>query len=68
MKNRPYKALRKRIVAKYGTMHKFAEAIGLSATTVSNKLNNKTPWRVDDITLCCSLLEIKKEDVSFYFF
>lgn len=68
MRNKkPYDALRRKIAAKFGTMNNFAKAIGLSLTTISNKLNDKTPWRVGDITRCCELLDISKEDISIYF-
>lgn len=62
-----YDVLRKRIVAKYGTMDKFAQAIGFSATTLSNKLNDKSTWRLDDITSACQLLDIPSTDISNFF-
>ena len=62
-----YDELRKRIVAKYGTMDKFAQAIGLSATTLSNKLNDKSAWRLNDISSACQLLDIPSAEVSIFF-
>lgn len=62
-----YADLRRRILAYYNTMADFANAINLSATSLSNKLNNKTPWRLDEITTVCTLLNIPKTEVPFYF-
>ena len=62
-----YDELRKRIVAKYGTMDKFAQAIGFSATTLSNKLNDKSTWRLNDITSACQLLDIPPAEISNFF-
>lgn len=59
--------LRRRILAYYNTMADFANAINLSATCLSNKLNKKTPWRLDEITAVCDLLKISKAEVPFYF-
>ncbi len=62
-----YDELRKRIVAKYGTMDKFAQAIGFSATTLSNKLNDKSTWRLNDIASACQLLDIPSAEISIFF-
>ena len=62
-----YDELRKRIVAKYGTMDKFAQAIGFSATTLSNKLNDKSTWRLNDIVSACQLLDIPSAEISIFF-
>lgn len=62
-----FSELRRRILIYYNTMAEFAEAINLSPTTLSNKLNKKTPWRLDEITLICNTLEISKAEIPFYF-
>lgn len=66
-KEKKFEELRKRIVARYGTMDKFAQAIGFSAQTLSNKLNEKSPWRLKDITASCKLLDIPVSDISIFF-
>ena len=62
-----FEDLRRRILAYYNTMADFAEAVCLSSTTLSNKLNKKTPWRLDEITAVCNLLEIDSAEIPFYF-
>lgn len=62
-----YSELRQLILTRYNTMAEFAEAIKISSTSLSNKLNKKTPWRLNDITAACEVLEIPKSEVQFYF-
>lgn len=62
-----YTELRRRILAYFNTMADFADAINLSATSLSNKLNKKTPWRFDEITVVCNLLNIPQTEIPFYF-
>lgn len=62
-----YSELRQLILTRYNTMAEFADAIKISSTSLSNKLNKKTPWRLNDITTICEVLEIPKSKVQFYF-
>lgn len=64
---RQFTELRRRIIAYFSTMAEFAEALGISSQTLSNRLNGKTPWRADDISKCCNLLDIEKGDIPIYF-
>lgn len=63
-----YGKLKGRIVEKYGTRGKFAEAAGISEVTVSKKLNEKTQFSQEDIVLWCRLLDIPILEAGSYFF
>lgn len=63
-----YNKLRGRIVEKYGTQGKFAEALGLSNNSLSNKLNCKIGFSQDDILKWAELLDISSSDFYEYFF
>lgn len=60
--------LRGRIVSKYGNNKAFAKAIGMSESTLSLKLNNKTPWMQYEIRKAASLLDMNLKDIPSYFF
>ena len=63
-----YAKLRGRIVEKFGTQDRFADRVGISTTSMSNKLTCKTGLSQDDIIQWCSVLEIPVEDIGIYFF
>ena len=63
-----YRKLRGRIVEKYSTYGKFAEHIGASTVTVSNKLRGVTQFSQDDIVIWCEALEIPVAESGTYFF
>ena len=63
-----YAKLRGRIKEYFGTNLLFAEAMGMDGSSLSAKLNNKTPWKREEIELACNLLEIPIEEVYLYFF
>ena len=63
-----YSKLRGRIVEKCGSNEAFAKKIGMSKTSVSLKLNNKTAWSQDDISRTCSALDIPLERAGEFFF
>ena len=53
----------------YGFSHKeVAARIGIRATTLSLKLNNKARFTADEIDAICKLFDISKEDIGAYFF
>lgn len=56
------------IVAIYGSRGAFAKEIGISKSALSNKLNNKTAWSMQEIRRCCELLAIPDRDIGLYFF
>ena len=63
-----YNKLRGRIVEKYGTQEKFAEALGMTKQGISLKMTGKTAFSQHDINRWCELLDIKTEQIADYFF
>lgn len=65
-----YSKLRGRIVEKFGSEKKFAEAFGISGVTMSRKLNGKTAISMEDIIEMSSdrLLDIRPAEYHEYFF
>lgn len=60
--------LRGRIVEKYGTITKFAEAIGKSKVSVCAKLNNRIGITDKDISLWSPILGIENEQKKEFFY
>jgi transcriptional regulator with XRE-family HTH domain len=63
-----YAKLKGKITEVFGTQGAFAEAMGMDRATLSAKLNNKTPWKDEEIEKACELLHIPIEQVHEYFF
>ena len=63
-----YRKLRGKIVEKYGTQTKFAEAMGWSIRTASLKMTGKRFWNQTEITRASELLGIQNNEVADYFF
>ena len=63
-----YAKLKGRIVEKFGTQGKFAEALGVIPLTVSRKLNGEAGFSRDDMLIWAELLGIKKSEIPAYFF
>ena len=63
-----YNALRGRIVEKFGTQARFAQALGISQTTMSEKMNCKSGFSQMDIENWRKLLDIEAVDIGRYFF
>ena len=63
-----YTKLRGRIVEKYGTQGRFAEAIGISENSLSKKMNCITGLSQDDILLWSDLLDIDKSEFGDFFY
>ena len=60
--------LRGRIIEKFGKNYAFADAIGISTHTLSERLNNQRPWHYEDICRAIEVLEIPEAEVCSYFF
>lgn len=60
--------LRGRIREKFGTQEAFADAMKMSHTTLSAKLNGKSEWKRQEIEDACRLLGISAEEIPLYFF
>lgn len=63
-----YRKLRGRIMEKFGTQESFADAIGRSRVSVSQKLNGKTGFDKSAIELWSKALEIPVSEIGSYFF
>ena len=63
-----YNKLRGKIVEKYGTQKKFAEALGISENALSLKMNCKTEFSQSDMDTCAKLLGISVDEYGSYFF
>ena len=66
--NFDYSKLKGKIKEVFGTQVVFAEAMGLSSVSVSDKLNNKTSWTQTEIQTACDILDIKPAEIPIYFF
>ncbi len=62
-----YSLLRGRIKAVYGVEYKFAEALGVTATTLGRKFN-EAGFTQTEIDKACYLLSIEPKDIHDYFF
>ena len=65
---RTYGKLREKIKNVFGTIGKFATAMGKDRSTISNKLNGLAAWTQDEIEKACILLGISMDEVTDYFF
>lgn len=63
-----YSKLRGRIKEKFETQERFAQKMGMSRTTLSQKLNNLNEFTQQEINNATELLELSLEDISVYFF
>ena len=65
-----YSKLIGRIIEKFGTRKAFAEAIGISENSMSQKLSHKMAITTDDIKLWCQpeYLDIRCDLIGAYFF
>lgn len=68
VKELDFSKLRGRIVEKCGTMGKFAKKMGMCASSLSKKLKGVTAFDTEEICKALEILDIEKEEVSYYFF
>lgn len=66
--NMDYSELRGKIRAKFKRQGDFAKALGMDASSLSKKLNNRTQWTRPEIEKACELLDIPLADAHLYFF
>ena len=66
--NFDYSELSGRITAKYKTKKRYAQAADMPASSLSMKLNGKTPWTSTEIYTAQQLLEIPPDKLARYFF
>lgn len=63
-----YSKLRGKIREIFKTQSAFAEAMGMSTTSLSVKLNNNVEFSQKEIEKAVELLKIDKEEIPAYFF
>lgn len=63
-----YAKLRGRIREKYGTQQKFAKDLGISYTSLVQRLGGKIEFKASEMMKACDLLEIDYADAPAYFF
>lgn len=63
-----YSKLLGRIVETQGTRAKFANEMGISERSLSLKLNDKVPWKDNEISKACKVLDISDSEMHLYFF
>ncbi len=62
-----FSRLRGRIVERYGSCERFAEAMGRSKVWLSSRLNNVVHWRGPEIREAAELLGILPEEIPSFF-
>ncbi len=63
-----YSKLKGRIKEVCGTQKDFADAIGLSITSVNQRLSGKVQWKAQEIAKACEVLHIPLVEAWQYFF
>lgn len=63
-----FSELRGRIIVKYGSVHSFAEAMGICDSAISEKLSGKRNFTQTQIYNIVEMLGIDKSEIPFYFF
>lgn len=63
-----YSKLIGRIIEKLGTRRMYGELLGVSHTTLYDKLGNRTPFTQKEIFKSAEILEIPHEQITQYFF
>ena len=63
-----YAKLRGRILEFFETNAAFAKDMDINPASLSAKLNNKSPWKREEIEKACELLSIPIDRVHIYFF
>lgn len=63
-----YSKLKGRIIEICGSQGAFAEKMGVSEQTISNKLKGRFRFSQNDIEKAIEILNLTKEDIPLYFF
>ena len=63
-----YSKLKGRIIEKFGSQARFAEAMELSTTSLSLKMTGQIPFKQTEIARACDLLGVEPTQIGVYFF
>lgn len=66
--NYNYNKLKGKIKERFNTQEEFAKALGIGASTLNLKLNNKTEWSQDEMREALKLLNVSEGQIEKYFF
>lgn len=66
--NYNYSKLKGKIKECFHTQEKFANALGISTSTLNLKLNNKAEWSQDEMKEALKLLGVNEGHIEKYFF
>ncbi len=58
--------LKSKIIIKGYKVAELAGILGISVVSLRNKINNRTPFKVTEITKLCEILGIKDKDSYFF--
>ena len=65
---RDYTALVLKIRGKYFKLEGFAKDLGITVSTLRNKLMGKNDWKREEIIKAAELLDLTPDEILFYFF
>lgn len=63
-----YRKLKGKIKEVFDTQEAFSIAMGMSRTTLIQRLNGSVEWKTSEIAKACDLLHIPLSDAYLYFF
>jgi DNA-binding Xre family transcriptional regulator len=63
-----YSKLKSKMVEKGYNQETLAKAINMGVNSLSNKLNNRYPFKSQDMADICRVLDINPIDIGIYFF
>lgn len=63
-----YRKLKGKIKEVYDTQEAFGEAMGMTKTPLSLRLNGSIEWKASEIAKACDLLSIPLTEAHTYFF
>ena len=63
-----YKRLKLKIKEVFDTQEAFAEAMGMSKTALSQRLNGSVEWKASEMAKACDLLHIPLVDMWLFFY
>ena len=62
-----YNELHGKIIAKFGTLGAYANALKIHPNSVTNKLTGDTPWKEREISKTRELLGFSESETTLYF-
>lgn len=60
--------LRGKIKEVFGTQEAFADAMGISTTSLSAKLNGSVEFKLSEVVQAVKILQLEEKDIAVYFF